>query len=104
MIICDDKVCVQLKSFPFFCRVELRSSAQALKFISFLTGETEYMPWQTTLNNLDYYYLMLDRTEVYQPLQVNNTAFHTMHGLNFYKDTKTCSFFLFQQKLTCCRL
>lgn len=29
------------------------------------------MPWQSALNNLDYYYLMLDRTDVYQPMQVN---------------------------------
>lgn len=34
--------------------------------------ETEYMPWQSALDNLHYYYLMLDRTEVYQPMQVQD--------------------------------
>ncbi|XP_074533475.1 aminopeptidase N-like [Halichoeres trimaculatus] len=50
-------------------RAQLLEGLDPLRFISFLVYETEYMPWQTALNNLDYYYLMLDRTEVYQPLQ-----------------------------------
>ncbi|XP_034542646.1 aminopeptidase N-like [Notolabrus celidotus] len=50
-------------------RANLLQSSHPLRFISFLVYENEYMPWQTALNNLDYYYLMLDRTEVYQPLQ-----------------------------------
>lgn len=29
------------------------------------------MPWQAALDNMQYYYLMLDRTEVYQPMQVS---------------------------------
>lgn len=29
------------------------------------------MPWQSALDNLHYYYLMLDRTDVYQPMQVD---------------------------------
>ncbi|KAK1804645.1 hypothetical protein P4O66_020647, partial [Electrophorus voltai] len=41
----------------------------ALQTTEYLSAEREYMPWQTTLNNLDYYYLMFDRNEVYDLLQ-----------------------------------
>uniref|UniRef100_A0A3Q1HIE2 Aminopeptidase n=1 Tax=Anabas testudineus TaxID=64144 RepID=A0A3Q1HIE2_ANATE len=47
----------------------LVSTNLALRTTSYLLVETEYIPWQSALNNLDYYYLMLDRTEVYQPMQ-----------------------------------
>lgn len=50
-------------------RAQLVSTTLALRTTSYLSLETEYMPWQSTLNNLHYYYLMLDRTEVYQPMQ-----------------------------------
>lgn len=33
------------------------------------------MPWQSALDNLQYYYLMLDRTEVYQPMQVHSIIY-----------------------------
>lgn len=46
------------------------STSLALRTTVYLQGETEYIPWQSALNNLYYYYLMLDRTEVYQPMQV----------------------------------
>uniref|UniRef100_A0A3Q4HA78 Aminopeptidase n=1 Tax=Neolamprologus brichardi TaxID=32507 RepID=A0A3Q4HA78_NEOBR len=52
-----------------FCRAQLLSTSLALRTTSYLSKETEYMPWQSALNNLDYYYLMLDRTDVYQPMQ-----------------------------------
>ncbi|XP_026094663.1 aminopeptidase N-like [Carassius auratus] len=41
----------------------------ALKTTLFLNLETEYMPWEAALDNLDYFYLMFDRTEVYGPMQ-----------------------------------
>ncbi|XP_059402452.1 aminopeptidase N-like [Carassius carassius] len=41
----------------------------ALKTTLFLNSETEYMPWEAALDNLDYFYLMFDRTEVYGPMQ-----------------------------------
>uniref|UniRef100_A0A672HEJ7 Aminopeptidase n=1 Tax=Salarias fasciatus TaxID=181472 RepID=A0A672HEJ7_SALFA len=41
----------------------------ALRTSSFLSQETDFLPWQAAVNNLDYFYLMLDRTDVYQPLQ-----------------------------------
>lgn len=42
--------------------------------MSYLSMETEYMPWQSALDALHYYFLMLDRTEVFQPMQVLLTA------------------------------
>ncbi|XP_040894081.1 aminopeptidase N-like [Toxotes jaculatrix] len=50
-------------------RAQLVSTSLALRTTSYLLLETDYMPWQTALDNLHYYYLMLDRTEVYQPMQ-----------------------------------
>uniref|UniRef100_A0A8C1Q937 Aminopeptidase n=1 Tax=Cyprinus carpio TaxID=7962 RepID=A0A8C1Q937_CYPCA len=41
----------------------------ALRTTLFLASETEYMPWESALDNLDYFYLMFDRTEVYGPMQ-----------------------------------
>uniref|UniRef100_A0A672KWH6 Aminopeptidase n=1 Tax=Sinocyclocheilus grahami TaxID=75366 RepID=A0A672KWH6_SINGR len=43
----------------------------ALRTTLFLNSETEYMPWEAALDNLDYFYLMFDRTEVYGPMQVS---------------------------------
>ncbi|NWY04920.1 AMPN Aminopeptidase, partial [Nothoprocta ornata] len=37
----------------------------ALNTTRFLAQETEYMPWQAALNNLAYFELMLDRSEVF---------------------------------------
>ncbi|KAM4572413.1 aminopeptidase N-like isoform 2-T2 [Odontesthes bonariensis] len=50
-------------------RAELVSTTLALRTTSYLSQETEYMPWQSALNNLRYYDLMLDRTDVYEPMQ-----------------------------------
>ncbi|XP_068595934.1 aminopeptidase Ey-like [Brachionichthys hirsutus] len=50
-------------------RAQLISTTLALRTTSYLPMETEYMPWQSALDNLHYYDLMLDRTEVYQPMQ-----------------------------------
>ncbi|XP_051548711.1 aminopeptidase Ey-like [Myxocyprinus asiaticus] len=41
----------------------------ALRTTKYLSSETEYMPWEAALDNLDYFYLMFDRTEVYGPMQ-----------------------------------
>lgn len=41
----------------------------ALRTTLFLNSETEYMPWEAALDNLDYFYLMFDRTEVYGHMQ-----------------------------------
>uniref|UniRef100_A0A8D3DZ95 Aminopeptidase n=1 Tax=Scophthalmus maximus TaxID=52904 RepID=A0A8D3DZ95_SCOMX len=50
-------------------RARLVSTTLALRTTSYLLVETEYIPWQSALDNLHYYYLMLDRTDVYQPMQ-----------------------------------
>lgn len=42
----------------------------ALNTTTYLTHEREYMPWESTLNNLDYLYLMFDGTDVYGLMQV----------------------------------
>lgn len=36
----------------------------------FLNKEVQYMPWETARRNLNYFYLMFDRSEVYGPMQV----------------------------------
>ncbi|XP_073687905.1 aminopeptidase N-like [Garra rufa] len=41
----------------------------ALKTTLFLESENEYIPWESALDNLYYFYLMFDRTEVYGPMQ-----------------------------------
>lgn len=43
----------------------------ALNNTLFLSGETEYIPWQAALSSLSYFQLMFDRTEVYGPMQVS---------------------------------
>ncbi|KAM4733614.1 aminopeptidase N-like [Anableps anableps] len=50
-------------------RAQLLPTAVALRTTTYLSKETEYMPWQSALNNLHYFDLMLDRTEVYEPMQ-----------------------------------
>ncbi|XP_075998651.1 aminopeptidase N-like [Genypterus blacodes] len=50
-------------------RAGLISTSLALRTTTYLNAETEYIPWQSALDNMHYYYLMLDRTDVYQPMQ-----------------------------------
>ncbi|XP_047453445.1 aminopeptidase Ey-like [Mugil cephalus] len=50
-------------------RAGLVSTSLALRTTSYLSLETEFMPWQSALDNLHYYELMLDQTEVRQPMQ-----------------------------------
>ncbi|NXH34073.1 AMPN Aminopeptidase, partial [Myiagra hebetior] len=40
----------------------------ALNTTRFLSQETEYMPWQAALSNLQYFRLMFDRSEVFGPM------------------------------------
>uniref|UniRef100_A0A8C4DWI7 Aminopeptidase n=1 Tax=Dicentrarchus labrax TaxID=13489 RepID=A0A8C4DWI7_DICLA len=65
-------------------RAQLVPTTLALRTTSYLSAETEYMPWQSALDNLNYYYLMLDCTEVYQPMQVH-----------FSKQTQVLTFLFF---------
>ncbi|KAI5620955.1 aminopeptidase N, partial [Silurus asotus] len=41
----------------------------ALSTTKYLINETQYFPWESALNNLDYFILMFDRSEVYGPMQ-----------------------------------
>ncbi|XP_062403701.1 aminopeptidase N-like [Sardina pilchardus] len=41
----------------------------ALDMTKYLHKEREYMPWESALDNLDFFYLMFDRTEIYGLLQ-----------------------------------
>ncbi|KAM6980556.1 aminopeptidase N-like [Aplochiton taeniatus] len=50
-------------------RANIVSTILALRTTKFLQKEKEYMPWQTANRNLDYFYLMFDRSEVYGPMQ-----------------------------------
>ncbi|XP_051918007.1 aminopeptidase Ey-like isoform X2 [Hippocampus zosterae] len=50
-------------------RAKLIPTVLALKTTKYLGKETEYMPWESALNNLDFFYLMFDRSEVYGPMQ-----------------------------------
>lgn len=46
------------------------STTLALRTTMFLSKEVEYMPWETANRNLNYFFLMFDRDEVYGPMQV----------------------------------
>ncbi|KAF7654812.1 hypothetical protein LDENG_00064510 [Lucifuga dentata] len=50
-------------------RAGLIATSLALRTTTYLSMETDFMPWQSALDNMHYYYLMLDRTEAYQPMQ-----------------------------------
>uniref|UniRef100_A0A8C2C5B9 Aminopeptidase n=1 Tax=Cyprinus carpio TaxID=7962 RepID=A0A8C2C5B9_CYPCA len=41
----------------------------ALRTTKYLYKEKEYIPWESAIRNLQYFFLMFDRTEVYGPLQ-----------------------------------
>uniref|UniRef100_A0A3Q0RHZ3 Aminopeptidase n=1 Tax=Amphilophus citrinellus TaxID=61819 RepID=A0A3Q0RHZ3_AMPCI len=55
-------------------RAKMIDTTLALRTTEFLKEEVEYIPWQTAIRNLDYFYLMFDRSEVYGPMQayINN--------------------------------
>ncbi|XP_040897435.1 aminopeptidase Ey-like [Toxotes jaculatrix] len=50
-------------------RAKIVNTTLALRTTKFLNKEVEYMPWQTARRNLDYFFLMFDRSEVYGPMQ-----------------------------------
>lgn len=58
--------------FYSFQRAKIVSTTLALRTTKYLYNETEYIPWQVAINNLDYFILMFDRSEVYGPLQVSS--------------------------------
>ncbi|MED6292745.1 hypothetical protein CHARACLAT_003605 [Characodon lateralis] len=50
-------------------RAKIIPTTMALRTTEYLSKERDYIPWASTLRNLDYYILMFDRTEVYGVLQ-----------------------------------
>lgn len=58
-------------SVVFFLRAEILNTTLALSTTKFLAKEVEYMPWEAASRNLNYFYLMFDRSEVYGPMQVS---------------------------------
>ncbi|KAI4903568.1 hypothetical protein NFI96_032913 [Prochilodus magdalenae] len=50
-------------------RAKIISLTLALSTTKYLSEEREYMPWEAAINNLNYFFLMFDRTEVYGALQ-----------------------------------
>ncbi|XP_034039270.1 aminopeptidase N-like [Thalassophryne amazonica] len=50
-------------------RAEIVNTTLALRTTRFLVKEMEYIPWESALNNLNYYIFMFERSEVYGALQ-----------------------------------
>ncbi|XP_072519135.1 aminopeptidase Ey-like isoform X2 [Salminus brasiliensis] len=50
-------------------RAKMIPISLALNTTRFLLKETDYIPWQAALDNLDYVYLMFDQTDVYDSMQ-----------------------------------
>ncbi|XP_061077243.1 aminopeptidase Ey-like [Conger conger] len=50
-------------------RAEMVDTTLALSTTTYLSNERDYMPWESALDNLEYFSLMFDRTEVYGPMQ-----------------------------------
>ncbi|KAJ8252138.1 hypothetical protein COCON_G00214500 [Conger conger] len=50
-------------------RADEISTILALSTTKYLSSERDYMPWESALDNLGYFTLMFDRTEVYGPMQ-----------------------------------
>uniref|UniRef100_H3D2Z0 Aminopeptidase n=1 Tax=Tetraodon nigroviridis TaxID=99883 RepID=H3D2Z0_TETNG len=50
-------------------RAKMINITLALRTTKYLSRERDFIPWESALRNLDYFTLMLDRTEVYEALQ-----------------------------------
>ncbi|CAB1433690.1 unnamed protein product [Pleuronectes platessa] len=50
-------------------RAKIIPTVRALSTTKYLNQERDYMPWQSALGNLNFFYLMFDRSEVYGPMQ-----------------------------------
>uniref|UniRef100_A0A8C1WN26 Aminopeptidase n=1 Tax=Cyprinus carpio TaxID=7962 RepID=A0A8C1WN26_CYPCA len=50
-------------------RAQIINITLALRTTKYLLKEKEYIPWESAIRNLQYFFLMFDRTEVYGPLQ-----------------------------------
>uniref|UniRef100_A0A7N8XFX5 Aminopeptidase n=1 Tax=Mastacembelus armatus TaxID=205130 RepID=A0A7N8XFX5_9TELE len=50
-------------------RAKIIPTVLALNTTKYLNNERDYIPWQSSMNNLEFFYLMFDRSEVYGPMQ-----------------------------------
>uniref|UniRef100_A0A672T0J7 Aminopeptidase n=1 Tax=Sinocyclocheilus grahami TaxID=75366 RepID=A0A672T0J7_SINGR len=50
-------------------RADIINITLALRTTKYLYEEKEYIPWESAVRNLEYFFLMFDRTEVYGPLK-----------------------------------
>ncbi|KAM9764878.1 aminopeptidase Ey-like [Menidia menidia] len=50
-------------------RAKMVDTVLALRTTKFLNKEVEYMPWETARRNLNFFFLMFDRSKVYGPMQ-----------------------------------
>uniref|UniRef100_A0A8C8ICK9 Aminopeptidase n=1 Tax=Oncorhynchus tshawytscha TaxID=74940 RepID=A0A8C8ICK9_ONCTS len=55
--------------FIYLSRAKHINVTLALRTTKYLWNDTEYIPWESALRNLDYFILMFDRSEVYGPMQ-----------------------------------
>uniref|UniRef100_A0A8C9X615 Aminopeptidase n=1 Tax=Sander lucioperca TaxID=283035 RepID=A0A8C9X615_SANLU len=53
----------------FMARAKLVEVTLALNSTRFLRKELDFLPWQLTVRNLEYFVVMFDRSEVYGPMQ-----------------------------------
>lgn len=66
-------------------RAELVNVTLSLNSTRFLRNETEFIPWDSAVNNLRYMMLMFDRSEVYGPMQAYLQQ-RVTKLYNFFKD------------------
>ncbi|XP_066503401.1 aminopeptidase N-like [Hoplias malabaricus] len=50
-------------------RARIINTTLALSTTRYLSEEREYMPWDSAITNLNYFFLMFDRTDVYETMQ-----------------------------------
>ncbi|KAM4572960.1 aminopeptidase N-like [Odontesthes bonariensis] len=50
-------------------RARIIPTVMALRTTKYLNSEREFMPWESAIDNLDFFYLMFDRSELYGPMQ-----------------------------------
>ncbi|CAG03111.1 unnamed protein product [Tetraodon nigroviridis] len=55
-------------------RAKMINITLALRTTKYLSRERDFIPWESALRNLDYFTLMLDRTEVYEALQASTAS------------------------------
>ncbi len=55
----------------YFFRAHRLNVTIALNLTKYLVNDTEYIPWESALKNLDHLVLMFDRSEVYGPITVS---------------------------------